>query len=560
MASRIQGKKSTLFYLSTEAAMKVKTITSVNEYRKWVASLEGTKLIFRGQANHDWKILSSACRLTGNEDLATYNKIIDVARIRGHDRHNGKLLSDLEILTIMQHYQIPTCLIDFTTDPLVALWFACLERKNDKNEKLDGSVVAINCNEISDNCVVDCEDARLSIQKLFDKDIPMIWEPSPVCKRVTTQNSVFAFGKENIHTDLKIKITSSSKKQIIKILKEEFSVNEESLFPDHNESSPINSLDKQYAPIESVLQFLEPRIINLERLETAILDYTAVIQKNSDFTPAYFNRGVARFMLGQYKDAKEDFDKLIILIPTSIIAYFFRGNANFKLGECQDAIKDLDKAIELNPEYAVAYYNRGTIKSRLGQCQDAIKDLDKAIKLKPELPEAYNNRGNVKNQLENPKEAITDFDKSIDLNPEFADAYFNRGIAKDKLEQFHEAITDFDKVIELDPELYSGYFRRGIARYKLGEFQEAVNDYDRAIELNPKSSDVYNSRGIARGELEQPQDAMEDFDKAIELNPEIAEFYYNRGLVKKILGQHDAAKIDFDKAAELNSDKYPKDR
>ena len=64
------------------------------------------------------------------------------ARFRGHGHKDGrKIIEDLEILAEFQHYGAATCLMDFTHNALVALWFAC--KKNSKDASKDGKVVAV---------------------------------------------------------------------------------------------------------------------------------------------------------------------------------------------------------------------------------------------------------------------------------------------------------------------------------------------------------------------------------------------------------------------------------
>ena len=76
--------------------------------------------------------------------------------------------------------------------------------------------------------------------------------------------------------------------------------------------------------------------------------------------------------------------------------YFDRGTAKYALGNYKDAIADYSKAIEINPKYPIAYYNRGNIKEELNDLQGAMADYNKAIEIIPEYADAYNNRGIVK--------------------------------------------------------------------------------------------------------------------------------------------------------------------
>ena len=54
--------------------------------------------------------------------------------------------------------------------------------------------------------------------------------------------------------------------------------------------------------------------------------------------------------------------KAIELNPNYAKAYYNRGIAKFDLQDYKGAIADYTKAIELNPNYAKAYYNRGIAK------------------------------------------------------------------------------------------------------------------------------------------------------------------------------------------------------
>lgn len=108
-------------------------------------------------------------------------------------REGGRLTA-LELLAAMQHHGIPTRLLDFTLNPLFALWFAT-EKHNDK----PGRVFAI---DISDR-LVDRKEAsqpepwwwNLSPNSATEwTNRSWIWRPPPFESRIVRQGGVFLLG------------------------------------------------------------------------------------------------------------------------------------------------------------------------------------------------------------------------------------------------------------------------------------------------------------------------------------------------------------------------------
>ncbi len=119
------------------------TITSVADYLAQLNISDSTNIIssdfaistvWRGQSDNKWDIVPSACRNASwfkNER----NYYLEMLRMNPEEFND---FSELECLEKMQHYGIPTRLLDFSTNPLVALFFACCD-----NPKTDGVIFEV---------------------------------------------------------------------------------------------------------------------------------------------------------------------------------------------------------------------------------------------------------------------------------------------------------------------------------------------------------------------------------------------------------------------------------
>jgi hypothetical protein len=90
--------------------------------------------LYRGQSNASWKIAPSIIRSQGtlspylevkNRELACYEPLI-----RGKRPPLARSYHPLEYLTYIQHYQIPTRLLDWSRDILIGLFFSCWDDLN----------------------------------------------------------------------------------------------------------------------------------------------------------------------------------------------------------------------------------------------------------------------------------------------------------------------------------------------------------------------------------------------------------------------------------------------
>lgn len=124
-------------------------IQSVADYIKYIMNWKHNNIMptaFRGQSFNKWKIEPKLFRnpfsLYEDEDKA----IRDVISLEPEEFRNDITMFDK--LVRMQHFGLPTRLLDVTTNPLIALWFAtelyeCQSNDNEpKMQQQDGRVTA----------------------------------------------------------------------------------------------------------------------------------------------------------------------------------------------------------------------------------------------------------------------------------------------------------------------------------------------------------------------------------------------------------------------------------
>ncbi len=115
-------------------------ITSLSDYLRVINLMQDDDsiywdVIYRGLDNYHYELMPGLGRHLFYLDTAEYEMVHEVLKLRPEEFDS--MNSDFELLSKMQHFGLETRLLDFTRNPLVALYFACKE----DNEKNPGRVV-----------------------------------------------------------------------------------------------------------------------------------------------------------------------------------------------------------------------------------------------------------------------------------------------------------------------------------------------------------------------------------------------------------------------------------
>ena len=523
-------------------------IKTLDAFLKWAAQFDAkensAKYLFRGVSNADYEIDASAYRRVkkgadGDEKpdeeferfLQLNRDLIRDARFRGHDRRNGRELADLEILAEFQHYGAATCLIDFTYNPLVALWFACKPESDNFSQKccsckqkskvspIAGKVVAVRPNDSTEFREITLKSLKKEIDYFFRDNKSNIckklyqWQPRHQNNRIIAQQSTFLFGvlKINPDPDKECIIDGSSKDQIRESLKQIYGITEDMLFPDFDGFAGQHNQEIPYTQ-RTVPQYMERGASAYQKQEykVAIAEYDMAIRRDPDYAEAYYQRGLTKFdfTTSQYTEREAE-------------AY----QENYRL-----AIADFNMAIDRNSDYAEAYYQRGLANARLREYEAAAEDYDEAIRLGLNTADVYYDRGNVNARLREYEAAAEDYDEAIRLGLNTADVYYDRGNINARLREYEAALEDYDEAIRLGLNTADVYYNRGIMSALLEIYEAALEDYDEAIRLGLNTADVYYSQGGVLFQLGYDDEAKQVLQIALQLARQAG----NEGLIVEI--------------------------
>ncbi len=172
--------------------------------------------LYRGQEDAGWQVRSSALRrleleeeYTASEDSFPYVYLEYLLQIIYDVKLNYpsiyRNLSPLECMAHLQHNGVATGLIDFTFNPLVALWFACAYQK----QNTDGKVIVLeNDHDIIEE-IKTPDRLENGLETFFGVNEAKwhLWSPAldsqfVDTQRMTRQHSVFLFGLPEVASEL----------------------------------------------------------------------------------------------------------------------------------------------------------------------------------------------------------------------------------------------------------------------------------------------------------------------------------------------------------------------
>jgi len=201
--------------------IEVKNISRFMEETEFSDGFSSSLLLFRGQPEKG-NLLPSIARSDPSKN--TINKEMDLLeqlKLMGANHLNGIDQNDWDLLVLAQHFGLKTRLLDWTSNPLTAMWFAC-------TDKSEGDVYVYS---LEANTLLSKQAYKTSV---FQQGKTIAFQPKLNNHRIISQHGYFTAHRYSKGSN---KFVSLEKNPKIKKLLVEYSI------PEKSRPGIIESLD-----------------------------------------------------------------------------------------------------------------------------------------------------------------------------------------------------------------------------------------------------------------------------------------------------------------------------
>ncbi|MBI3160473.1 MAG: tetratricopeptide repeat protein [Chloroflexi bacterium] len=318
------------------------------------------------------------------------------------------------------------------------------------------------------------------------------------------------------------------------------------------------------------------------------------LQNNPESTDGIYYRGLILMGKGDYRGAKNEFNRVIALDSRFGPAYLGRAQADLAINPEANIEDDIDRAIDLSPEFAEGFLARAEYRLERGDAESALEDAQAALNLRPDSPLAFHLIARAQLELGDeaaaleaaqtassldftlldnyltlgqalvangrPAEAIGPIQTYLYFHGDNTAAWLQLGRAQQEGGYPENAIRVYEYVLQLDRTQYRTYHLRGLAYATIGDYASAIRDLRAAAQTFKDDFRIQMDFGIVLHQAGYSGDGYLVIHAAAPLaqtDEQKAEFYYWRATTLQKIGEWSAAERDWNLLLELPEDVVP---
>lgn len=181
--STMETPISTSSHLPNNIRIRLAASLTWQKLIQWLRQHESPRWVFRGQMQQ-WSLRPAIGRYTNSFDPARELQLFDeFRRLASPFVDRAAVLNDWDWLFVAQHHGLPTRLLDWSTNPLVSVYFAC---QSSARGKRDGVLYAVQPS------IVGTVDALGKAAGPFALSSTTFVYPTAVAARISSQRGLFS--------------------------------------------------------------------------------------------------------------------------------------------------------------------------------------------------------------------------------------------------------------------------------------------------------------------------------------------------------------------------------
>ncbi|MEO6590402.1 MAG: tetratricopeptide repeat protein [Pyrinomonadaceae bacterium] len=257
-------------------------------------------------------------------------------------------------------------------------------------------------------------------------------------------------------------------------------------------------------------------------------------------------KGFDRLKTGEWNQANEIFESLIIKLPDDYLALYGNGLALFNLRRIAEADKNISKAVGLLSEKRInenlladSLVLSALILAAQNKNDEAIEKLNRAVKIAPVNFDANFSLARAYFGNREFADAAKYFKISTTLHPDHLQAKFFLATALERSGNLQEALSEYRAVVKQNENYADGNAGLGVLLINLeGEKSvEGLNALQKAVTLNGNLYEARVTLGKTLLRLNRLNEALENLKKAAELAPENPEPHFQLSIAYRKLGK-----------------------
>ncbi len=257
--------------------------------------------------------------------------------------------------------------------------------------------------------------------------------------------------------------------------------------------------EKKYADAERSFQ---TALKMYPQYDAAMADYVSMMFATNN--PA---KGVA--LAGQYASAN----------PNRAQAHFIYGSALASAKKYDQALQEYQKVVQIDPSSLMAYIRSGQIYELTNRSDDALAMYQKALQVQPKSALANNFLGNLYVRRGDLKSAAKYFQASLDSNSHDPVAANNLAwVYASEGENLDMALSLATQAKQIAPELVGIDDTLAWIQYKKKNYIASVSLAESAVKKSPEKADYRYHLGMALMGAGQRDRAKTELQKALQLN------------------------------------------